>query len=421
MIVSVVAFLLTLSLVSSLAAWSADEALRRLAFPARWLWLLAMASGPALLFGPALLPDRGDSLARPLPIGVVELPALVVGGGGGGLDPNLLIGALWLAASVTMVGLLAYTHRSLGRERGRWERRDVLGRSVYVSEDRGPAIAGLVHPFIVLPRWALGLPERELGYVLLHEEEHLRAGDAALLTSALCLVVLTPWNPVTWWQLRRLRTAMEVDCDRRVLERAPDRRSYGESLLSVAARASGPALGLPAFSERSHSLERRILTMTSIRSPWTPVRAGVFLVLALVVAAQACGVETPVGSEEGTEAEAVQVAPSILERPELLDGPTFTPFTVAPSIRNRQEVLDAMNAEYPPLLRDAGVGGTVVVWFFIDELGQVQEERISRSSGHRALDEAALAVARVYRFSAAMNRDEAVPAWVQFPITFQPE
>ena len=60
-----------------------------------------------------------------------------------------------------------------------------------------------------------------------------------------------------------------------------------------------------------------------------------------------------------------------------------------------------------------------VVFFFIDEDGAVQDFRISESSGHQALDDAALAVADVYRFSAALNRDKKVPVWVQFPITFQ--
>jgi len=99
--------------------------------------------------------------------------------------------------------------------------------------------------------------------------------------------------------------------------------------------------------------------------------------------------------------------------------PTFTPFTVAPEIQNRSEVVRAMEREYPPLLRDAGIGGTVRVYFFIDEQGRVQDTRVDQSSGHQALDEAALAVASVYRFSPALNRDKQVPVWVSFPITFQ--
>jgi protein TonB len=104
---------------------------------------------------------------------------------------------------------------------------------------------------------------------------------------------------------------------------------------------------------------------------------------------------------------------------DLSSQPTFTPFTVAPTILNRDEVVRAMTREYPPLLRDAGIGGTVRVFFFIDEDGVVQDFRIDQSSGHQALDDAALAVADVYRFSAALNRDKKVPVWVSFPITFQ--
>ena len=104
---------------------------------------------------------------------------------------------------------------------------------------------------------------------------------------------------------------------------------------------------------------------------------------------------------------------------DLSAAPTFTPFTVAPSILNRNDVVRAMEREYPPLLRDAGIGGTVTVWFFIDENGAVQDYRVSQTSGHQALDDAAIAVAGVYRFSAALNRDKKVPVWVQFPITFQ--
>ena len=100
-------------------------------------------------------------------------------------------------------------------------------------------------------------------------------------------------------------------------------------------------------------------------------------------------------------------------------APTFTPFTVAPDILNRVEVIRAMEREYPPLLRDAGIGGTVQVFFFIDEEGVVQQFQVNVTSGHQALDDAALAVAGVYRFSPALNRDKRVPVWVSFGITFQ--
>lgn len=100
-------------------------------------------------------------------------------------------------------------------------------------------------------------------------------------------------------------------------------------------------------------------------------------------------------------------------------APTFTPYTVAPDLINRAEVGRALEREYPPLLRDAGIGGSARVWFFIDEDGRVQDTRIDQSSGHAQLDEAALKVADMMRFTAALNRDKKVPVWVAFPITFQ--
>jgi len=104
---------------------------------------------------------------------------------------------------------------------------------------------------------------------------------------------------------------------------------------------------------------------------------------------------------------------------DISETPVFTPMTVRPEIKNENEVIRAMEREYPAILRDAGIGGRVVVWFFIDEDGRVQDSRISETSGYTALDEAALKVADVYRFSPALNRDKKVKVWVQFPITFR--
>ncbi len=100
-------------------------------------------------------------------------------------------------------------------------------------------------------------------------------------------------------------------------------------------------------------------------------------------------------------------------------APVFTPYDVAPSILTVADVQRVMVLRYPVLLRDAGIGGTVRVWFFIDEEGRVQDFRVDQTSGHKALDDAALDVADVYRFSPALNRDRRVQVWVSFPIEFR--
>lgn len=455
-------FLLTVSLVTAAAAWMAEAGLRRLGLSTRWVWLMALAAGPVLLFGGWLGPAAASSPSGSAlgVVAVVELPGFTVGGGGGTGWPaavEMALAALWAGASLLLLTALVRAHAGLMRERTGWPRERVLDRDVLVAPDRGPAVAGLATAWMVLPRWALALPEEELRLVLAHEEEHLRAGDPRTLAAGLALLLLAAWNPVAWWQLRRLRTAMEVDCDRRVLARHPDRRTYGASLLAVAARASGPSLALAAFSERSTSLEERIRTMTRAHSRWTKPAGALLVALGVLVGVQACGVDQPAAPDApATDAPApaadassaaeptppaaadsqpppaapptAEPSPNVVEvpgmeptppPPEVAPEPTFTPFTVAPSIQNRREVVEAMGAEYPPLLREAGIEGTVRVYFFIGADGLVKSVRMDQTSGHEALDQAALRVAEVYRFSPALNGDEPVPVWVSFPITFQ--
>jgi len=107
------------------------------------------------------------------------------------------------------------------------------------------------------------------------------------------------------------------------------------------------------------------------------------------------------------------------DRAAIQAGPVFTPYTVSAEITNRREVQQALMREYPPILRDAEIGGQVVVWFFISDDGTVLDSRVYESSGYPTLDAAALRVAAVFRFTPAMNRDRVVQVWIQLPITFQ--
>jgi len=102
------------------------------------------------------------------------------------------------------------------------------------------------------------------------------------------------------------------------------------------------------------------------------------------------------------------------------DAPTFTPYEVRPELRNRNDYGRALERAYPPMLKDAGIGGTVVLWVFINEQGTVENTRITQSSGYEQLDKVAEQVMReVAQFTPALNRDQRVPVWIQIPVTFQ--
>jgi protein TonB len=117
--------------------------------------------------------------------------------------------------------------------------------------------------------------------------------------------------------------------------------------------------------------------------------------------------------------EALPPPPDEVTTTDLSETPTFTPYTVKPSIKNRNELTRALEREYPPLLRDAGIGGTVNVWFYIDEEGNVVRTLINQTSGHKALDDAALRVANVIEFTPALNRDKQVSVWISLGIKFE--
>ena len=121
-----------------------------------------------------------------------------------------------------------------------------------------------------------------------------------------------------------------------------------------------------------------------------------------------------------------ETPPGILPEPpdnvgsSIPDPGAWIPYDVLPHIKNRDELRRALVREYPALLRDAGIGGTTRVWFYVDETGKVARTKVHGSSGHTSLDDAALRVAHLYEFAPALNRDRPVAVWVSLDITFRP-
>ncbi len=100
------------------------------------------------------------------------------------------------------------------------------------------------------------------------------------------------------------------------------------------------------------------------------------------------------------------------------DAPAFTPYTVAPRLLDPKRAERIVEQKYPKLLSQAGIGGTVIVWAFIDATGVVRNCVVNKSSGVTGLDEAAEAAVTEFRFAPALNADKHVPVGVQIPITF---
>jgi proline iminopeptidase len=102
------------------------------------------------------------------------------------------------------------------------------------------------------------------------------------------------------------------------------------------------------------------------------------------------------------------------------DGPSYLPRDVEPRLRNGDRIGELLRLRYPVRLREAGIGGRVTLWLYVDDAGTVVDRRIQRSSGHEALDRVATELVDSMRFTPATNGGAPVPVWIAQAIDFVP-
>ena len=178
----------------------------------------------------------------------------------------------------------------------------MAGTAVYISEDSGPAVVGLLRPHIVVPRWLTKSSPGDQELVIAHERSHLRAYDTQLLTIAVCLLACMPWNPMLWWQLRRLRLAIEIDCDARVLSLGYPVARYSETLIAAGERQSaGYVMTMAGYGSKSF-LEQRIHNMLRKKTRHASVPALALACLGVGLAVCAAEVAPPKADVAGKTA-----------------------------------------------------------------------------------------------------------------------
>ncbi|HEX8243474.1 MAG TPA: M56 family metallopeptidase [Longimicrobium sp.] len=361
-------------------ALALERAARPLGWATRWGWSAALLLTLAVPAATRFLPPLRSAPPAPRPVAgpahatatFTRLPRKRPGAWMGVARLDRPLAVAWGTSSAAVVLVLAAMGVVLERRRRRWAPVTVDGVPVLVSGDTGPAVVGLVRSRIVLPRWAVEADPDARRLVLQHEQEHVRAGDPRLLTLALLVAALTPWNPAVWWQLRRLRLAVEVDCDARVLRRRADVRAYGAVLLEVGRRTVHTRLAAAAFAEPVSSLERRIRIMTAPRVRRPALRALAFGAGAAALAAAACEAPVPTQPSAGT-ARAIYRDADDSEGPE--ENVVRSPLTPQTAV-----------ARYFPQVLESGVRADEFLFFLLDPAGGVvAHERVAQGDGNTAL------------------------------------
>ncbi|HYL55153.1 MAG TPA: M56 family metallopeptidase [Gemmatimonadales bacterium] len=285
-----------------------ERALHLTARATRWAWIVALTGSCAVPASAWLRPNAFGALPVPLARAVANGPVMSPRASSTPFPPtrSFSVGDLdavlawaWGLSSAAVLFSLARAALRLGALRRGWRRATVDGRVVLVSDNVGPAVAGLWRPQVVLPEWALWLGEGERRLMLAHEDEHVRGGDPWLLAAATVMLALAPWNPVLWWQVRRLRLSVEMDCDARVLMREGDAPAYGELLLRVAQRRAHLPVGAAALGEPASFLGRRIRRMVTALPSWRWAGATAASIIAAATIIAACEAPRPVSPNAG--------------------------------------------------------------------------------------------------------------------------
>jgi len=158
-------------------------------------------------------------------------------------------------------------------------------------------------------------------------------------------------------------------------------------------------------------------------------------VAAPTVAAPKVGIPKPVADEEvldddvqlATKDELAEiVAPEIdptadaeeivvdIQEDDYLPAPDeFVPVEIYP------EMIYQHAPDYPRFAKQAGIEGTVWVQALVSKNGSVLDARVGKSSGTKALDEAAVAAAKKNKFKPGIQNGRPIACWVSYAVEFE--
>lgn len=419
MTIAIAAYVTVVGALLAVAALALEQAAAWMRLPRRWPWAAALVSTLALT---CWLPWRAPAAPSDFAVTSVDGPiasvttnigrwwiaTLSAGPASTSSSADRLALAAWAVASISLLAIYTAGIVSLHRRRARWPAAAIGTHRVFVSDDVGPAVVGVWSTAIVVPEWALALEPTHLTLLLRHERAHQTARDSMLVHLGELALAAVPWHPAAWWMRARLRAAIEIDCDARVLKpnahaaapSAADLDAYGTLLLTVASRRRIRSIRLvPALIERPSVLERRILAMQPIAHRFFRSRFAAASLIAAGLATTAVLLPVPAlhAQYDKTHGAYVPGTPG-------LQSPT---------------VLRVQKPVYTPEAMAAKIAGSVQVKGVVTAKGRFENGHVTKSLDKiYGLDEAALKAADLWIFRPATLRGRPVPMLVTLDMNF---
>ena len=308
MTASAMLYCVSIATLIGLGALAFERIVDVLGRPRRTVWIAAMLA--SVLFPILVLVGRSPESAAARfasPNGVVEANP-ITGDDSTALDDvayfdtvqlidssrlDTLLSSAWIASSSALVAFVVIGWLQLRRQARRWPTATFNNLPIRISADTGPAAFGLIRPEIVVPRWLLSTSRTTQSMALAHERSHVVARDPLLSFVGFLLCACTPWNLPLWFQWRRLRFAIEVDCDRRVIREVADPIDYGKSLFEIGLRHSSTPIGVIAMIQQKSHLERRLRIMLAAPASKPLLIVAAAATVAFSFAAIAAHVDAP--------------------------------------------------------------------------------------------------------------------------------
>ena len=222
-----------------------------LAFPSGIsYWLRPPAQAPSVHRGRALVVTLGtdDSLAvlPPSPLASMKIrrPTLSVAAWGLVISSCMSLGLLgWMLVRWSQVR--RDTRRATAApgwvnellEEARYSAGLRFSVRVLLTEQAvSPAVCGLLHPIILVPRTLIEqLTCKQMRAILLHEVIHLRRGDVWIKSIQALVQIVYWWHPLLWVANARIRNTREESVDDAVMQKLQnDADAYAPTLLQVA-------------------------------------------------------------------------------------------------------------------------------------------------------------------------------------------
>lgn len=284
-----------------------------------WLWMLVLARlcVPFDIPLPSSISGYVTGNINPITASFKNIPGFDPSPTLPGIDPFTIVGIMWLAGTVSMLGLTGVRYirsRRFLSEIEPVDQSEVCGlvnrlaaemsirKSVglYITRNamlHTPALTGVIRPKIILPLEFTSWPVEDLEPVLLHEMVHVRRNDLFFNWVQIIIQAVYFFHPIAWLANTRIRTSREEICDDVAISSLRmERKRYSLSMIRVGEailKRNRFSFAEIHFSERKSSLGERIRRiMDATYNPHRRMPASSVIILCAVMVfgvALACG------------------------------------------------------------------------------------------------------------------------------------